>query len=110
MPFYALSYHIGVRKGMEGHQDILKGNLRGKGMPFFLKVFGRAWPSFFLTISFWGSKGHGRASSCDVQKVILILWKGLVAFWEGIFFEDAKNDILGGQFGICYQCILKWIW
>ena len=76
----------------------------------FLKVFGRAWPSFSPTISFWGSKGHGRASSCGVQKVILILWKGLVPLWEGIFVEDSKNYILGGQFGICYQCILKWIW
>ena len=92
MPFYALSYHIGARKGMEGHQDILKGNLIRKGMPFqtlqnIFKVFGRAWPSFSLTVSFGGSKGHGRASSCDVQKVILILWKGLVAFWEGIFLR-----------------------
>ena len=63
----------------------------------FLKVFGRAWPSFSLTISFGGSKGHGRASSCDVQKVILILWKGLVAFWEGIFLKMLKITFWEGN-------------
>ena len=60
-------------------------------------MIGRAWPSFSLTVSFGGSKGHGRASSCDVQKVILILWKGLVAFWEGIFLKMLKMTFLEGN-------------
>ena len=99
MPFYALSYHIGVRKGMEGHQDILKGNLIRKGMPsqtlhIFLEVFGRAWPYFTLTILFGGFKGYGRASNCDVQKEILILWKGLMAFWESILLKMLKMTLL----------------
>ena len=66
-------------------------------LQYVLKVFGRAWPSFSLTISFWGSKGHGRASSCGVQKVIMILWKGLVAFWEGIFLKMLKMTFWEGN-------------
>ena len=60
-------------------------------------MIGRAWPSFSLTVSFGGFKGHVRASSCDVQKVILILSKGLVAFWEGIFLKMLKMTFLEGN-------------
>ena len=69
MPFYALPYHIGVRKGMEGHQYIIKGffgQYKGKGRKgtvheLEFAASGRACPSMLCHI-IWGLEGHERAS------------------------------------------------
>ena len=65
MPFYALLYHIGARKGMEGHQDIYWGHFNNEGQALpNTTLFSSVWkdmPFFALPylIGLWkGMEGH----------------------------------------------------
>ena len=97
MPFYALLYHIGVRKGMEGHWDVhqrtlyyfvLHHNTEGHALPNTTR-YCNVWKGmalFTLIISWGGSEGQGRAFSCGVKKGIWILREGLMKWNFGKVF------------------------
>ena len=50
--------------------------------------------AFFTLIVQWGgSEGHGRTFSCGVQKVIWILWEGLVKSNFGRVFLEVDGRV-----------------
>ena len=110
MPFYVLPYHIGVRKGMEGHWDVHQRTLYYlyyiitlKGIPFQtlldIVMSGRAWPSLLSSYHEGvrkGKEGH-----------LVVVWRRAFGYfrrvlWNGIlgkyFFKLLKGHFLSMHF------------